>query len=83
MGGGEGGGGGAPRDDNNEEGGEGAEEDKGEYTIKGVTYLDGKRHEDKLKSNTPCQVPGVRGTYIVGLRASDFKTQSGQGLGQG
>ena len=32
------------------------EEDPGVYTVNGITYLDGKVHEAKLKKNTPCQV---------------------------
>mmetsp|Transcript_5939 Transcript_5939/g.17341 ORF Transcript_5939/g.17341 Transcript_5939/m.17341 type:complete len:388 (-) Transcript_5939:112-1275(-) len=42
-----------------EEGGgedEEEEEDKGIYTIKDVTYLDGKKHEDKLNTDAPCQI---------------------------
>jgi hypothetical protein len=35
---------------------EGGEEDSGVYTIEGVTYLDGKRHEAKLVRNTSAQV---------------------------
>lgn len=32
------------------------EEDTGIYTVKGQTYLEGKKHEDKLRTGVACEV---------------------------
>ena len=45
-----------------ERGGEEEDDESGVYTVgDGTTYLDGKRHQEKLKRNTPAQVIGSAG----------------------